>query len=180
MYLSVQDTRLCVIIYFMNNTTSTSTWILNTVKGLTGPTRARIITRTPVKANKKDIATKTIVNPYTDAVKITTMIVELNPAYEQAVNNQREIEGLLPDFQAGARKWGTNIGNGIVQNGEQYYVSVICKETVLITYMNGPEILTEDQLKPFMPIRKSSNQDVANPIAFRSISIDNIYKLEIL
>jgi hypothetical protein len=42
------------------------------IKDLAAPTLARIITRTEVKMNKKDVATKSVANPFIGAVKITT------------------------------------------------------------------------------------------------------------
>ena len=66
-------------------------------------TRAVVVTRTPVKMNKKDVATKEIPNPFTEVFKVQTIEVELNADYEQKVNDQRLLEGIAQDFVAGSR-----------------------------------------------------------------------------
>lgn len=155
--------------------------ILDNISKLTGPTLAKLVTRTEVKMNKKDVETKTQANPYVGAVKITTMIVELAPKYEAAVNQQRIEEGKTADFEAQSRKWGTNLGNGLVENNGKLYVSFIAKETVLVTYMFGTDIIDKKELTPFIPKKKpSTTQAVENEIAFRSIAAENIMTVEIL
>jgi hypothetical protein len=39
----------------------------------------------------------------------------MNPRYEDVINKQRTDEGKIADFEASSRKWGQNIGNGIVE-----------------------------------------------------------------
>lgn len=162
----------------MNNTQQ----IIDTISKLQGPTLARMISRTEVKMNKKDVATKSNPNPYIGAVKITTQIVELAPKYEAAVNEQRESEGKEADFQASARKWGVNIGNGIVEKEGKFYVSFIAKEHVLNSYLFGDQVISKEDLDPYIPAKKpgSGVQGVENAIAFRSIAAENIMSLEII
>jgi len=154
---------------------------VETIQALTAPTTARLITRTEVKMNKKDVATKSIANPYLGAVKITTMIVELAPQYESAVNEQRTAENKEADFEASSRKWGTSIGNGIVENNGKLYVSFIAKEHVLTNYMLGDQIIDKSELEPFMPKKKDSGtQNLENAVVFRTIAAENIMELEII
>lgn len=151
------------------------------VKALEKPTLARMITRTEVKMNKKDVATKTIANPYVGAVKITTMIVELAPHYESAVNEQRVVENKEADFEASSRKWGTSLGNGIIENNNKLYVSFIAKEHVLTNYMLDDQIIDKSELEPFMPKKKDSGtQNLDNAVVFRTIAVENIMELEII
>lgn len=131
--------------------------------------------------NKKDVATKTIANPYLDAVKITTMIVELAPKYEEAVNEQRSAEGKATDFESSSRKWGTSLGNGIVENNDKLYVSFIAKEHVLTTYMLADQIIQKSELEPFMPKKKDSGtQNLDSEVVFRTIAVENIMELELI
>lgn len=161
----------------MNNTQE----IIDTIAKLDKPTLARMITRTEVKMNKKDVATKSIPNPYVGAVKVTTQIVELAPKYEAAVNEQREAEGKEADFQASARKWGTNLGNGLVENNGKIYVSFIAKEHVLNSYLFGDKVIEKSELDAFIPPKKPNDkQGVESAITFRNISAENIMSLEIL
>lgn len=148
------------------------------IKSLTGPTLVKMITRTEVKMNKKDVETKTIANPYLGAVKITTMVVELAPQYEAAVNEQLTSEGKAAEFEASSRKWGTNLGNGIVENNGKMYVSFIAKEHILTTYMLGDDIVEKSALEPFIPKKKpNTNQGTEKPIEFRTISVENIMEI---
>ena len=167
----------------MNNQ---GTYIMNEhfvklIKGLNKPTLAKIITRTEVKMNKKDIDTKSKQNPYSGAVKVTTQIVELNPQYEQAVNEQLKQEEKPQDFEASSRKWGQNIGNGLVENNGKLYVSFIPKEHILNTYMFGNTIIDKSELDPFIPKKKDINsQGTETSVLFRTISIENICTIELI
>ena len=151
------------------------------IKGLDKPTMAKIITRTEVKMNKKDIKTKTIKNPYVGAVKVTTQIVELNPQYEKTVNEQLTKENKEPDFEASSRKWGQNIGNGLVENNGKIYVSFIPKQHILNTYMLADKIIEKSELDDFIPTKKeSSDQGTEIPVLFRTISLENICTIELI
>ena len=157
--------------------------IIDKIQALTGPTKARITIDTEVKMNKKDVETKKIANPYMGARKIVEMIVTLAPQYEAAVNEARESEGKETDFEAGARKWGDNLGNGIVQKGDKLYVSFIAESVESTSYfMDGTEI-SKDLLKPYMPIKKvdpTKGQGVENVVQFRTVSLENIAFLEVI
>ena len=151
------------------------------IKNLDKPTMAKIITRTEVKMNKKDIKTKTIQNPYVGAVKVTTQIVELNPQYEKTVNEQLTTENKESDFEASSRKWGQNIGNGLVENNGKMYVSFIPKKHILNTYMLGDKIIEKTELDSFIPIKKDKNdQGTETPVLFRTISLENICTIELI
>ena len=155
--------------------------VIETVKALTQPTLALVTTNTVAKLNKKDVETKTIANPYTEVRKISTMLVELAPKYEKAVNDQREAEGKEQNFEASDRKWGTNLGNGIVDNNGKLYISMILKESKGTMYMvDGKEIQKSD-IEKFMPKSKpSTNQGIENEVKFLTITAENIASLEIV
>lgn len=144
-------------------------------------TTAKIIIRTQVRANKKDVLTKTINNPFSNVTKVSTLIVELDPHYEAAVNAQRVIENKETDFVAANRVWGKAVGDGTVVHAGKEYVSFIAKEHVLTTYLNGAEIIGKDDIAPFIPTKKEGvRQDVAAPVAYRTVLAENIIAVEIL
>lgn len=157
--------------------------IIDKIKALTGPTKARITIDTEVKMNKKDVATKKIENPYLGARKIVEMVVTLAPQYEAAVNEVRAEEGKPTDFEAGARKWGDNLGNGIVQKGDKLYVSFIADSVESTTYFLDGEEISKDLLKDFIPVKKvdpTKGQGVENVVQFRTVALENIAFLEVI
>lgn len=144
-------------------------------------TTAKIIIRTAVRANKKDVLTKTINNPFSNLVKVSTLIVELDPSYEAAVNAQRAAEGKSTDFVAESRVWGKNNGDGTATHEGKTYVNFIAKEHILTTYLDGAKIVDAAAVKPFLPIKKEgTRQEVTAPIAYRSVLAENIMAVEIL
>lgn len=126
---------------------------------------------TVVKLNKKDVATKTEPNPYTEVTKTSVLKVLLNPAYEKAVQDATN----NPEFQASERKWGENIGNGLVDKDGEIYVSFIAVETVSSEYFADGSPVEYSQIKPFVPVKKDSG----NPVAFRSVKLSNISSIEL-
>lgn len=150
------------------------------VQGLTQPTLALVTLNSEAKLNKKDVETKTIPNPYTNVRKVSTMLVELAPKYEKAVNDQREAEGKEQDFVSGARTWGINLGNGIVENNGKFYISAILKESKETRYLIDGEVVAKADLEKFMPKKKSgNNQGLEEAVRFMSLSVENIESLEI-
>ena len=157
--------------------------IIEKIQALTGPTKARITIDTEVKMNKKDVETKKIANPYLGARKVVEMIVTLAPQYEAAVNEARIEEGKEGDFEAGSRKWGDNLGNGIVQKGDKLYVSFIADQVESTTYFLDGEEISKDLLKPYIPEKKidpTKGQGLRNEVAFRTVSLENIVFLEVI
>jgi hypothetical protein len=153
--------------------------ILNQIQSLTeNNVKAIITTRTVVKMNKKDVATKTEANPYVEVIKVAKQLVTLNPLYESAVNEELIAEGKEADFKAGERQWGENSGNGIVQNGDTFYVSYLWNENIDKTqYIADGNEVSYDVFARFVPVKKvSSTPDVG----FRNVKVDNIIALEIL
>lgn len=156
---------------------------IETVKSLSGPTLALITTRTEVKMNKKDVATKTEANPYLGATKLSTLLVELAPKYEKTVNDQREAEGKAADFEVSERAWGTNVGNGIVENKGKFYISYILKESKSKSkefFFNDEEI-EFSLLESFIPKKKPDvNPVTEKAITFSSVSVENIVSMELV
>lgn len=146
------------------------------------PTRATIVSRTPVKMNKKDVATKQIANPFGEVFKVQTVVVDLNADYEQKVNDQRFIEGSAQTFEAEGRAWGKHINNAIVEKTGRLYLH--CIE---VNKMGCPRYETAtgrdvdyNDLLPFIPVRSSNTkQQLAEEVKVRDFSLPNIIGLNI-
>lgn len=154
--------------------------IIEAVQQLNKPTLAKIITRTLVRMNKysKD---KTSANPYKRVHKISTLIVELNPAYENSVNEQRVKENKSDDFVAGSHKWGKPVGHGLFERNGKLYVSVIAKNAVMVNHMTRDEIVDKTSFEEFIPKQSGSNkQKLDNLVAYRTFSLDNILSLQFI
>jgi hypothetical protein len=155
--------------------------MIELIKSLEGPTKARITTVTDVKMNKKDVATKSKLNPYLGAQKKSVQIVMLAPEYERAVNDQLQSEGKEENFTSQSRTWGTNIGNGLVEHSGKFYVSYMPVEHVSTEYLLDGEPIQKSLLEEFIPAVKSSgNQGTDSVVIFRSVQVSNIVELDII
>jgi hypothetical protein len=144
--------------------------IIGLIKNLTAPTEFVLTIKTEVKMNKKDVETKTEANPYIGASKIAKVRVILNPDYQKQVNAQRQEENKEADFEASERKWGTSLGNGIIEKNGNLYV-----ETLKTNYLFDGEEIEYSKLNPFVPVKKSSgNQGIEKEVQFRVVSVENI------
>lgn len=154
--------------------------IIEAVQQLNKPTLAKIITRTLVRMNKfsKD---KTSANPYKRIHKISTLIVELNPAYKNSVNEQRVVENKSDDFITDSQKWGKPVGHGIFERNGKLYISVIAKNAVMVNHLTRDEIVDKTSFEEFIPKQSGSNeQKLDNLVAYRTFSLDNILSLQFI
>lgn len=141
------------------------------------PVKGNIVTRTPVKMNKRDVATKSIANPHGAVYKVQTINVELNAQYETRVNTARMFEGKEQNFEVEDRKWGEHVNASIVKHGEELYLSVVEESKVgspVYETENGIEV-SYDDLKAFMPVPKAAaKQDLTNEIKVRTFKLTNV------
>lgn len=140
------------------------------------PVRATIVTRTPVRMNKRDVATKTISNPYV-AFKVQTIEVELNANYEIKVNTARFLENKEQTFEAEGRVWGENVNGSIVKHGDQLYLKVIEGDRVgaPVYELENGDAVEYSALKPFIPAYKpSAKQGVDEEVKSRSYKLENV------
>lgn len=154
--------------------------ILEVVKSLNKPTLAKIITRTLVRMNKfsKD---KSIANPYKRVYKVSTLIVELNPAYETSVNQQRIVENKPADFVAESHTWGKHVGHGIFERNGKTYISVISKRVVMVNHLTRDALIEKSEIETFLPKQSKTNkQNLDNLVAYRTFSVDNILSIQLL
>lgn len=154
--------------------------IVEVIQSLNKPTLAKIITRTLVRMNKfsKD---KTEANPYNRVHAVSTLIVELNPAYKDTVNKQRIVENKQDDFVGQPHAWGIRIGNGIFERNGKLYVSVIAKHSVMVNHLTFDAIVEKTEFMNFLPNQSTApKQKLDNLVAYRTFSLDNILSIELL
>lgn len=145
--------------------------IVEVVKSLNKPTLAKIITRTLVHMNKfsKD---KSIANPYKRVYKVSTLIVELNPARKSSANQKRI---------TASHAWGKHVGNGIFERNGKTYISVISKRVVMVNHLTRDALIEKSEIEDFLPKQSKSNkQNLDNLVAYRTFSVDNILSIQLL
>jgi hypothetical protein len=156
---------------------------LSTVlQAIDNPTDATIVTKTLLKMNKKDVATKSKPNPYNAVWKIQTKHVTLNPKYEQAVNEQRAAEEKSEDFVAKERKWGVPIGNGMLMKDGSFYLKMIVNSVETPYYAlvqtdptDVSQMVDYDLLSPFVPVPSApKTQGVNEAVKFISVGMENV------
>ena len=148
--------------------------------------KVTIVSRTQVKMNKKDVATKTIANPFKEAWKVSMFEAEINSSYEDKVNDTLLVEGKAPVFEAKDAKWGTSLSKSIdEQNGFHYLKVMPDKNTVPSTYedSDGKKLVYSD-LEPWIPVRAPSTPDTNGQgtdatVQYRKYKIESIAYMKI-
>jgi hypothetical protein len=144
--------------------------------------RGTLMSRTPVKMNKKDLETKTISNPYGDVYKIQLINMELNADYEAKVNSARREEDKKDDFVVEERMWGSHVNGVIVQKGEQLYINVLEESKIgPVKYETENGVSVDyNNIKPFLPIYKSPpKQNLENDVKVRTFKVANVLEMSI-
>lgn len=144
---------------------------------ITMPLHATIVTRTPVKMNKNDVATKTIPNPHGEIFKVQSLNVSLNANYETMVNAHRFLEQKNMNFESEARKWGEHVNGVIVKKDGQLYVNVIeLSKQGEVSYekADGTKI-QYNEFAAFVPVYKPSpKQALDKEVKVRSFKMKNV------
>lgn len=145
-----------------------------------GEVSATLMSKTVFKLNKKDVATKSIANPFGTIYKIQMMDVELNTQYEEEVNARRMVEGNAQDFEAGALKWGKAINNIVIEkDGNMYVKTVVIGKIGDSTYIdeNGNTVQFADFAQFVPPYSGSAKQAVTDEVKVRTFKISSISRL---
>lgn len=148
------------------------------------PAKVEVIAATAQKMNKKDVATKTEANPYTQINKITNFEAEVNVDYEDRVNHQRIAEGKSMDFEAASARWGTPISKAITEKEGKFYLKLIPGirlNDIVYEDQDGNRLLQEEFIR-FVPVAKpngSGRQEVDQAVVFRTYKLDSIIALTI-
>ena len=147
---------------------------------ITHPVVVTLVTRTAVKMNKKDVATKTIANPFDTVYKIQTVKVEVNANYEQRVNEQREAEHRAADFVSQGRTWGTKVSNAITEhNGQQYLNAIVLERVGEPTYETDTvKYVDPDHIAPFITAQRvATSQHVDDPVKYCTYKLSSIQSI---
>lgn len=146
-------------------------------------TRVFLYTKTALAMNKKDVATKTIPNPFTEVFKVSCIEVTLNANYEARMNEQLIKEGKAPEFKAQELPYGKMVGNALLENKEQLYLKCIEERRVgKSTYVDAQDnVIQYEDLKPFIPVSKpSATAVVENAIQVRNFKLSSISGFEVM
>lgn len=144
----------------------------------TAKTRLTMVTKTAVKMNKKDVATKSVANPFKEIFKIQTVVVDVNADYEDKVNDQRVAEGEMPDFEKQNMVWGSHVGHSAIieNNGQLYLQTIEVSKLGDVQYIDGNgKVIEYSAIKPFIPnYTKPVSQGLDNEVKVRSFKLTSI------
>jgi hypothetical protein len=145
---------------------------------------ATIVSKTSLKMNKKDVATKQTPNPFSDVSKIALFEAEVNFNYEDKVNDALLLEGKAQEFEAKAPKWGEFVSKALTKKDETYYIKLMpTKSLTKTTYEKADGSRVEfSELEPFVPKASgtaSANQNLDNAVPFRTFKLDSIIHFKI-
>jgi hypothetical protein len=113
--------------------------------------------------------------------------LSLNCVYQNAVNKQREREGLEKDFVASSN-WHEKVYDGVngailrhKEHHDKKYLSGIVKNAEVVDYFVDGERATPEQveiIKQFRQVSKApQNQGIEQAVIFRAISLENIEEI---
>lgn len=147
--------------------------------------KANFVSKTELKMNKKDVATKTIKNPHPTTYKVSLFEGEINFDYEDKVNDARFIEGKDQDFKAGAAVNGLQfLSKALSIKDGKHYIKIIPgkKLTSTVYEQEDGTKIDYDELKPYVPVAKpsaSGSQELDKPVPFRAFKLDSIIHISI-
>lgn len=140
-----------------------------------GCTVVTIVACTDARAKKTD-------NPHGAITKKAVINGMIGWIYENSVNNQRQREGLEPDFEAMPRAWGERIkGTPLVLHKDRHYLEVKVERNLDTTYYRASdgEEIPEEEVKPFLPARsKNERAGTEKDIRLADYGIDNILEIK--
>lgn len=145
------------------------------LSGLKGATFATITTDTDARVR--------VACPFGRNVrKVSRVNVTLGHNYTNAVNRQRVREESTPDFQAAPRQWGERIpGTTLVRHpsGKLYLETKVEKSLGCEYRDTAGNLLDSEAVKPFLPKRGETRQDVEKEIIVRDYALDSIRHVKV-
>lgn len=150
------------------------------VNQLKGPVSATMKTKTEVTMRKKDVATKTIVNPFGVVYKLQEIEVEINRDYEDTVNDNRVMEDKKANFEAQGLPWGTAINNVVIlKDGKPYIKTIEVGKIGTATYFDDKgNIVKYSDLLPFLPTFTPNNkQGLEDVVQVRTFKLSSILSI---
>lgn len=144
--------------------------LLLMLASIRGASFATVTTRTDARLRKTG-------NPFGHVEKISRVNVTLGFQYAGSVNRQRVREDSTPDFVSMPRQWGQRSEQTplLIEHKGKLYLETKVERSLGHSYMaeNG-EILSDEQVRPFLPTRGASRQEVEKEILVRDYAIDSI------
>lgn len=163
-------------------TLKTKEELINFLTSYKSAKTATIVSKTELRMNKKDVATKQTHNPYPIAYKVSLFEADINFDYEDRVNDARLLEGKEQSFEAQEAKWGDYVSNSLTKKDDQYYMKLVpTKSLTKTTYEDADgKKLDYSTLEPYVPVRKEyTGQGLDNAVAFRAFKLDSIIHFKI-
>lgn len=144
---------------------------------------ASFVSKTSLKMNKKDVATKTKPNPFDKINKVSVFKGEINFDYEDKVNDARFLEGKEQDFKAGEAVNGIQfISKALSYKDGCFYIKIIPENNMIDPVYekeDGTKVDYKD-LKEFIPVyKKPEGQELDKPVPFRTYKLDSIVYMKI-
>lgn len=135
---------------------------------------------------KKDVATRSVENPFSVVRKICKRAVTLNPVYVKAVNEQRKQEGNTEEFVGSKHRWATTVCNTFKVKGDQLYLSMIINKELLgpfyfgISAPNNNAFMLDNALvEQFIPKNDTAHyQGLETAVKYTSMILDNVVFIE--
>jgi len=144
-----------------------------------------LLTRTDSRAKKTG-------NPFGQIDKICRLAGFVGANYEKAVNREGERQGVVADFKAESRPWGTwLIPNKVAENKGKFYLRTqstpgqrkVNTARVLAYLSETGQNLKFEDVKPFLPVAKESTKQESaglNETVFvREFAFDSIQKIRV-
>ena len=145
--------------------------LIDTLGTIKGATFATIITETDARLLKTG-------NPFGPVRKVSRVNVTLGFQYTKAVNRQRTREDSEADFVAKPRQWGERITPMLVEHKGRTYLETKVERSISTEYIdaNG-NTLDKEAVRPFLPKRSTSRQEVTREIIVRDYALDSLRSL---
>jgi hypothetical protein len=135
-----------------------------------GASFATITTRTDARLKKTG-------NPFGHVEKVSRVNVTLGFQYAGSVNRQRVREDETPDFVAMPRQWGerSKLSPLLIEHKGKFYLETKVERSLSHEYRTEQgSILSDEEVRPFLPARGASRQEVEKEILVRDYALDSI------
>lgn len=163
-------------------TLKTKEELINFLTSYKSAKTATVVSKTELRMNKKDVATKQTPNPYPIAYKVSLFEADVNFDYTDKVNDARLLEGKEQSFEAQEAKWGDYVSKSLTKKDDQYYMKLVPTKSLTKTSYEDADgkALNYDDLKPFVPVKKEyTGQGLDNAVQFRAFKLDSIIHFKI-
>lgn len=143
------------------------------LRQVSDPATVTLVTRTAPDMRKTD-------NPYYGRLeKRSVMVAEVNYDYGQAVNDQRERDGLPRDFTPGPRPWGKRVGGTcLIEHKDMLYLDARIVSVAATIYLLDGKPIERRIVEPWL--RDRNKEETKGPgVIVRTINLAHIDELTI-